>query len=497
MPTLVGIHSYDASANVLTSVGGTAGSPIGCVDWWNADKAGTLALHVRTGLTAVDAAPVSFTRALRPTDRYMLGGNCVGSGGIWLVVANWATFTDVTIRLVGTDFYGNSQTEDVTVTGNGNYAASKFFRTLTQSWIVAVNGSGSFDYSVIQGQWGVLWKNGVQFAFDCGVQIGDGNTASYFTTSGVQWSFNSFTSTLYGSLTVMANATATFGTLKSATDKTVSNGVAFYHNRGATNLYEGKSGCHAYFYGCSFVGNGSQEHRLWSYIDRMWHCSFYGGAYPRNPVGTDIYDSYVVGAYYAIKSFSGISLGKFQSVGSTWALFLDSNGAFTITDFYARGTSSGLLDMYYAPNSIFNFVNPDVDIVKFNFGAGTGKVNWKFTFDLATDSGATAVLKDKDGNVVFSVVADGNGNIAQQIVSEGFFDYTHGGNLQDMQHFSPFVLEISKPGCQTYREPSIVFAEKAKWRVRLVKAKPILSYLGQPIVNLNATDPENALVLPL
>ena len=44
-----------------------------------------------------------------------------------------------------------------------------------------------------------------------------------------------------------------------------------------------------------------------------------------------------------------------------------------------------------------------------------------------------------------------------------------------------------------YYNPKSAF----RLQVKLSKAKTVLFGLGQPILNLNATDPENALVLPL
>jgi hypothetical protein len=124
-------------------------------DVYQADKAGILILVNRAGRTAVDAAAVNNTYHLHPADYLVLGGT---NNDLYLTIANYSGFTNVTIRLIGTDIYDAALTEDIVVTGTGiNYTTNQF-KTLTQTQITAVTGAGSIGYTLTQGQWGMVGK---------------------------------------------------------------------------------------------------------------------------------------------------------------------------------------------------------------------------------------------------------------------------------------------------------------------------------------------------
>jgi len=177
-------YSFDPTVGIagkMTIVGeGTALSPIGAIDIYNADKAGTLALHDRDGISAVDGAPVNCTYALRPQNEVLMGG---AKQDLWIVIANWANMTTATIRLIGTDENDAALTEDIVVTANGTYYATKLFKTLTQTQVTVFTktDAGSFDYELVQGQWGAVYKSddGDFFRFDCQLFF-TGATPNYF-----------------------------------------------------------------------------------------------------------------------------------------------------------------------------------------------------------------------------------------------------------------------------------------------------------------------------
>ena len=95
---MAGTWTYDVANNVITVIGATQGSPAGFVDAWNADKAGTLSLHARTGISAADGSAVNLTRNARPTDRVVLGG---AKQDLYIVVAAWTNMTAATVQLTG------------------------------------------------------------------------------------------------------------------------------------------------------------------------------------------------------------------------------------------------------------------------------------------------------------------------------------------------------------------------------------------------------------
>jgi hypothetical protein len=120
---LVGTVTYNPATNLLTAVGGTAGSPMGFIDLWNADKAGTLSLHALTGISAADGSAVALTRNARPADYKVLGG---ARQDLYVTVTNWSGMTSATVRLIGTETNDATQTEDLALTGNGTYYATKY-----------------------------------------------------------------------------------------------------------------------------------------------------------------------------------------------------------------------------------------------------------------------------------------------------------------------------------------------------------------------------------
>ncbi|NIO74980.1 MAG: hypothetical protein GTN69_03620, partial [Armatimonadetes bacterium] len=148
-------YLYDPATDLFDLREGTALAPKTIEDCYQGDKAGTLTNHARTGITGVDGAGVTVDYSLRPADYVVLGG---ASNDLWLLIENWAGVTSATIRIIGTDRDGAAQTEDLVVTGNGTSYATKWFKTVTQTQVVAVNGAGSFDYKLEQGQYGCISK---------------------------------------------------------------------------------------------------------------------------------------------------------------------------------------------------------------------------------------------------------------------------------------------------------------------------------------------------
>lgn len=148
-------YDYNPAVDLFYLREGVESSPKSMEDCYNGDKAGSFANHTRTGITGTDASPVAVDYALKPADYVVLGG---ASNDLWILIVNWAGFVDVTIRIIGTDRDGNAQTEDVVVNGNGTYYTAKWFKTVTDTQVVAVNGAGSFDYKLEQGQYGAISK---------------------------------------------------------------------------------------------------------------------------------------------------------------------------------------------------------------------------------------------------------------------------------------------------------------------------------------------------
>lgn len=166
--------TFDAPNNNLVVTGYTLSVPCTFNDVYNADKAGTFSLQNRDGITGVDSGPVPVTNPLRPTDYAELGGAC---DDLFILVENWTATPPVSIQVTGKDRCGNVVSEFVSIVDNGTYYLSEKYAVVEYTVVSGFPGGGSFDYELIQGQWGVVWKIGdAQYNFDAKLQIGDGST---------------------------------------------------------------------------------------------------------------------------------------------------------------------------------------------------------------------------------------------------------------------------------------------------------------------------------
>ena len=496
---MVGTFTYDVTNNIITVTGGTAGSPVGFIDFWNADKAGTLSLHARTGISGVDASLVNLTRNARPTDRVVLGG---AKQDLYVVVTAWTNMTSATVKLIGTDTSGAAQTEDLAMTDNGTYFATKYYATLTQTQVTAFSGSGSFAYEVKQGQWGVVWKMGTTgVRFDCRLVVGDGSTATYLTDSEKQVVFSyvlSANAQYY--MSVKTNANATFGTLIDAGLKITSKGCQFLFLDTHYGIF-GSWGTNTYYYSCSFDAistcnvliQGSRAYNV-LLVNQVEFSDMRNG---------DVYNILSTRCYNGIRTWINATVSNITVMGATNAgILCGGTTDASISNVFNRGsTRLGWNSGPSNPTNTFYLINVDSDVWTFNFDAAAlGKILRQYTIDIrVTDnlnnalSGATVTVKDNNGTAVFSVITDEGGSIATQTVSRGHYQKDTGNTLRD---YGPHTIIISKARYQTYQK-TFVLSAKVTWDIKLAKAQALLLDSGSPVVNLSPTDPENKMVLAL
>lgn len=496
---MVGTFTYDVTNNIITVTGGTAGSPVGFIDFWNADKAGTLSLHARTGISGVDGSPVNLTRNARPTDRVVLGGP---KQDVYVAVTAWTNMTSAAVRLIGTDTSGAAQTEDLAITGNGTYYATKYYATLTQTQVTAFSGSGSLAYEVKQAQWGVVWKQSTnRFMFDCRIVIGDGSTATYFTDYAKQITFSSTAIGASGQnwLATVNNATTTFGQCADASKKTTYNGISFavldaahygYFAIGDVNSY-------MHYYSCEFWSAGGA---IFIRGTRIWNCLLDNNSDPNLiSSGGDIDTLIATKAYRGLRCYVGVTIQRAFLIGCTYGIFLGgAAGPYTISNPYTRYCTNTLYLSYLTSNVYV--INWDSDSYACSGDHSTGTVYRQYTFDLlVTDKagnpipGATVTVKDTNGTLVFSVTTKADGTIGTQTITRTTYSGTNGGTVTD---YSPHALTIIKAGYQTYVK-TLMLSAKTSWEIKLAKAQALLLDSGSPIVNLLPTDPENNMVLAL
>jgi len=150
--------SYTPSSGALSSTTSLNNSFI--EQLYAADKAGSLALRTATK-TANESAPVAHTYKFEPADYLMLGGT---NNDFYVTLAGWdATLVNLTVRIYGTNWYGVNQSEDLYFTGNSVVYATLLYRTSNSSMVFKCWKTGSFSVSVVvsQGQWGRMWRTGV------------------------------------------------------------------------------------------------------------------------------------------------------------------------------------------------------------------------------------------------------------------------------------------------------------------------------------------------
>lgn len=461
---------------------------------------------------------MAFTFVLRPTDRFVLGGNAAGAtGGIWLVVANFSGFTDVTVRVVGTDFQGSVQTEDVTVNGNGNFALSKLFKTLTDSWVVAVNGSGTLDYSVVQGQWGVVWKQGThQYAYDCELRIGDGSTATFFAENKKQITFNYRQGLAYSNIViyVYANASCVLGLVYDDSLKTTWQGcgISVLRTDGANPKIGAASGATVCFYSCDFrvfrYDNFVVQNQLkfTGYISRIWSCQVLSPCF-ESVVGCDFFN--VLGCWGRndgfFKNNSNCTFDKVTAYHPY--MFATIDGSATYRNTIVKGAPTVFIRYMGGAVGSAYFIDCEADNWGPNLFYNSNPAYRQYSFDLKvcdTDeeggnplSGVTCALKDKEGNQVFSLTTSEDGRIATQTVSYALYNQTYPTGYL----YSPFVLTLSKAGYMSQSIPVVLDKETAlevSLRKHLAGPSVFIDVgSGKPVLNLNRKKLVNQLVLTL
>lgn len=456
---------YSASTNTITAIGGTSGTPIGFNDLYLADKAGTYTLKTRTGVSAIDASPISDTNALRPTDKVVLGGS---ANNLYVATSSFTGLTSYVITIVGTDNGGNSQSEILTVMGNGNTYTAKAYTTVASTQITALVGVGSFSYSLVQAQWGVSWEtNAIQYSFSSVLVIGDGSTSTFFEATNIQVTF------LYVAqntiIDVKALATLTFGTILDQNYKTTSQGVDMFVLRGDganPNGIYAESGSTVNLYSSNFkvmrydtLTLGANQLILYGNITRIWNCYIsYGEFYTQ---GTSAKTD-----FYNVVNTNGRSDGLFRMTGEALTinklydysgvniLRSDMGGNPTIYNVFARNITNVISNSNYPIGNV-TFVNPDIDVWAFAWSAPNGNNGYcyrSYTFDL-TVVNSTAMLQNanvtlsKDGAVFYSGLTNSSGQVATQALVYGYYRQPSGNILQDATSWNLTITAINQ---QTY-----------------------------------------------
>ena len=440
---------------MITITGYTEGSPCNFDDIVAADRAGTGTKLLDAGTPANN---LTLTYQVRPVELRALNN-------IKFIVANKTAETDY-IYLTGTDAWDAAQTESIDVSaGNGSYTSTKRWRTITN---IDCNdnaaGGGTVwadgDLSVTQDIWGVIWEvcptggGTYNYVLNCLVQIGDGSTPTWFKDTKKSifiWLPNLGTNQQFW--LVMANATCTFGELFNEDYKMTRNGCMFLIYAWQNSTFYKNSGGYLYCYDCSFIEQAYHPETNSGHIflhnpTRAWGCNF--GCFGRIDRG-DLYDiSYSLA--YGLK-YSPSPCEDIRACGET--VSIADYGTYRNIQMYTRyGTQCN-----NGPSHLIDcdpFIAYNYDLPYHWQDDGNGGIAYReWSFNLKTEPGATVSLKDINGDEVFSVEADENGDISEQIVVEhtAVSDGTSGWhNNSIITSYTPHTLTISKPGYETYQD---------------------------------------------
>ena len=509
--------SYAATSNLIT-VTGVQVPDYDFEDLHIADLAGTFMLHARTGIGQVDTSAVSVDNALRPAEQVVLGGS---GNDLYLTIANWTGLTSATIRITGTDASGNSQTEDLVITGNGTIYAAKWFRTITTTQVVSFTGTpgtDSFDYTLEQGRWGVIYKyTSTLYRVSCQINIGDGTTTTRFADSLKQihvddsfsvddttWFFLSkYSETEFGALDDLGNR-ATRDGCQFFLDR-ASSAERFFHCTSSTpilNLYQCSIASNALKYaranrsGANWINNLFDNVTLNEPLGKVNNLISNGGNYGVYiPVSTDL-DNVTLIARYPYFMFLAVDRD---------CVLKNSTLITTYRHFYFQGQGSNTpavvidaIDCVFYPGNI---------IVTWADGSQNFQIFLKNTVRLTVIdgngdpiAGATVRLEDVNGGVSneqgFETTTDANGHAKtggewpivkyQQYTIDGT-PYTTSSIITN---YSPHTLIINANGFQTYRG-ELSLGEKTSMTIRLNRIVPLIVHGMGSAVNTDPTNPEN------
>ena len=504
--------TYDVVNNIITdnnvNIEATADD---CADLYNADKAGTLSIHARTGIIGVDGAPVAVDRALRPADYRELGGAC---NDLYIIVSNWTVgMVNATIQVVGTDRCGNAVVENVAVNGNGNFFLTNKFATVTSTQVTVWNGGvgDSFDYDLTQGQWGVVWFIGRNtYVFNCRIIISDGVTTTWFVDTNVHIEFlpTAFSAALQSAFWVNANGHLRFGILTDTAEKVAEQGVCVKTQwsivpvNGPIIIINSQVGSEVFLYASHFYSDQIDSLRGGRLCLRdttnIYQCVFDQTAIFLMGGTIDIFDVTIlhgspweggIGVYGA----GTYTLNRINLYDSPYAIYFNAAFAGDLTNLYTRINNP--LVYCFAITVDHYLINVDADAWIFLWaGVCTAEIYRQYEIDLTIRdrvTGAllngTATLRNNTGAIVFAVPIVA-GVIATQTVSHGYFDQAN-GSIEQL--YGPFRLTIESPGYQTYDDYNLPLDEKTELHIGMNRIVDLIFVDDKVALNLDEDNPES------
>lgn len=450
--------------------------PCTFADMYSADIAGTFNLMNRTGVSATDGAVVNDTYSLRPTDEVVMGG---AKNNLYLTVANFTGLTNMTVQLSGTNEAGNAQTEDIVVTANGQYNSVKLWKTLTGSQTTVVTGTGSLDYTVTQGKWGIIGKSLTSYTIDRAINFYN----SYFEDTNTRVIINEYlyhnrVGTLifgfYNAGTLLSYLT--FGVVTNSVKRETDAGIDFFinnYNGGYSSLFPYHAG-HIRLYSCTF--NQRYKRDTTSSLDvkstslsqtRIWNCVFKNNIQcGMRGINNDV-DIYNVNAIYnsvlvrrtdgntKISHISGINVG----IG-VWY----QNYAGIVNGLWGRGITDTNRIENVGASDCYD-INFDIDIWAINWaGTNSGKLYRQNSLNIRVCDASgnpitnARVILSKIGEIDIEALTNSNGDIVDSTFAriDGISTTTTVNKLIDSS--ATFITSVVRRGQYIFNKTTFKFS---------------------------------------
>ena len=319
--------------------------------------------------------------------------------------------------------------------------------------IVVVGGTGASPYDFediyqadVSGNWSQVSKQGSsQYYFEAYLDIGDGANTTWFQDSWKEITFWNSSTPGHRNIEVMTNAVFTSGVLLDVNEHTTRYGNAFlgentsnagsliYNNGGQVYLYSSHfSG--AYFYVIHNAG-------------RIWNC-----------VCDSKCDTRTSDAYNLILSFSylrPVATGNYENLfiqsGNEPLIQLAVATPITINNAVGYTTGSYGIRLTQCTGTEFHLVDTTLNIWGFSLGTNynNSEVYRDYTVNIKVIDqdgnaieNASVTLDDKDGNEIFSVLTDSNGEISEQTVTYKLYTADEGAGVVNETTYSPHTLTV-------------------------------------------------------
>jgi hypothetical protein len=341
--------------------------------------------------------------------------------------------------------------------------------------------------------WGVVHKYTTDvYALDCILWLGDGITSTYFIDSRKAVIFTEYVSNPYGTAYVVIiedNAHFQLGKCLDEEAKATYDGCQIIFNTDPYGIgFSGGSKTNSYFrfYGCSIVTPHNNNKKCFIGVGdntRIWNCILENYGFIVVVGDGDIYNLTISGGtpkVNAIEASSGSpSLDRLSFTGVNIVLIKQNYSKENLKISNVKADCERAVNIGGSnTEGIVSMVDCELSNWKtwMQGEANPAKILRKYKVNIHVADkdgnnleGATVVCKDKNGDEVFSVQTDENGNIEEQeVVFQEWYQLSYGEHgEEDATCYSPHSFEISKEGKETLVVDKITMDEKIDWHLEL------------------------------